>query len=164
MSFIKNRFDLLFAKLTSMFSKACQYGIRSVIYICSESAKGNKVGAKEISQKTGVPEPFIAKILQDLARKKIIGSTKGPTGGFFVDNTHQSLTLKQLVEAIDGENLFTGCSLGLDNCSEENPCPVHNEIKKIRVGIVKMLTQKSIEVFAKEVENGDTVLTRLILS
>lgn len=162
MSFIKNGFDLLFDKLTSMFSKACQYGIRSVIYICSESAKGNKVGAKEISQKTGVPEPFIAKILQDLARKEIIGSTKGPTGGFFVDNTHQSLTLKQLVEAIDGEDLFTGCSLGLDNCSEENPCPLHSEIKKIRVGIVKMLTQKSIETFAKEVENGDTVLTRMI--
>jgi Rrf2 family protein len=145
-----------------MFSKACQYGIRSVIYICTESSKGNKVGAKEIAQKTGVPEPFIAKILQDLARKKIIGSTKGPAGGFFVDNTHQTLTLKQLVEAIDGDSLFSGCSLGLENCSEENPCPLHNEIKKIRGNIVRMLTQKSIREFAMEVENGDTVLSRLI--
>lgn len=145
-----------------MFSKACQYGIRAVIYICGESQKGNKVGAKEISGKTGVPEPFIAKILQDLARKKIIGSTKGPTGGFFVDGSHQELTLKHLVDAIDGEELFTGCSLGLENCSEANPCPLHGEIKQIRLSIVRMLTQKSIKEFAKEVEKGETVLSRMI--
>ena len=145
----------------NMFSKACQYGIKSVIYIWKQSQNGQKVGAKEIASFVDAPEPFTAKILQDLVRKKIIGSQKGPTGGFYVGKEHEAFTLKDLVEVIDGDNLFNGCSLGLDQCSESNPCPLHREIKQIRSGVIHMLTKKSLKQLAEEVESGETVLSRL---
>lgn len=145
-----------------MFSKACQYGIKSVIYIWKQSHVGQKVGAKEIASFVDAPEPFTAKVLQELVRKKIIGSQKGPTGGFYVGKEHEKFTLKDLVVAIDGDDLFSGCGLGLKQCSEENPCPLHYEIKKIRVDLVHMLTEKSLKQLAEEVESGETVLSRLV--
>ncbi|WP_373496196.1 Rrf2 family transcriptional regulator [Aquiflexum sp.] len=144
-----------------MFSKACQYGIKSVIYIWKQSQIGQKVGAKEIAAYVDAPEPFTAKILQELVRKKLIGSQKGPSGGFFAGKEHEKYTLKDLVVVIDGNELFDGCSLGLKQCSETNPCPLHNEIKKIRVELVEMLTKKSLKQLAEEVESGETVLSRL---
>lgn len=143
-----------------MFSKATQYGIRSVIYIWKQSLNGNRVGAKEVAEHVDAPEPFTAKILQDLVRKKIIGSMKGPTGGFYVGKEHEKFTLKDLVVAIDGTGLFEGCSLGLSQCSEVNPCPLHNEVKKVRDHIIHMLTAKSLKQLAEEVESGETVLSR----
>ncbi|WP_114749473.1 RrF2 family transcriptional regulator [Pleomorphovibrio marinus] len=145
-----------------MFSKACQYGIRAVIYVWKKSLQDQKVGAKEISKHVDAPEPFTAKILQTLVRQKILGSQKGPSGGFYVDEKHEKFTLKDLVEAIDGDELFNGCSLGLEECSEENPCPLHSEIKKVRVHVVHMLTKKSLKQLAQEVESGSTVLSRLL--
>jgi len=145
-----------------MFSKACQYGIKSVIYIWKQSQIGQKVGAKEIAAFVDAPEPFTAKILQELVRKKIIGSQKGPTGGFYAGKEHEQFTLKDLVVVIDGDELFSGCGLGLKQCSENNPCPLHHEIIKIRLDLVHMLTEKSLKQLAEEVESGETVLSRLV--
>ncbi|WP_373522873.1 Rrf2 family transcriptional regulator [Aquiflexum sp.] len=144
-----------------MFSKACQYGIKSVIYIWKQSQIGQKVGAKEIAAHVDAPEPFTAKILQELVRKKLIGSQKGPSGGFYAGKEHENFTLKDLVVVIDGDELFNGCSLGLKQCSETNPCPLHHEIKNIRLELVQMLTNKSLKQLAEEVESGETVLYRL---
>ncbi|AFL84594.1 MULTISPECIES: RrF2 family transcriptional regulator [Belliella] len=143
-----------------MFSKACQYGIKAVIYIWSQSLKGVKVGAKETAEHVDAPEPFTAKILQELVRKKVIGSQKGPSGGFYAGTEHEKLTLQDLVIAIDGDGLFSGCSLGLKACSETNPCPLHHEIKKVRTHVVSMLTKKTLKELALEVESGETVLAR----
>lgn len=143
-----------------MFSKACQYGIRATIYIWQQSILSNKVGAKEIAEHVDAPEPFTAKILQELVRKKIIGSMKGPTGGFYVGKEQEKYTLKDLVIAIDGDQIFTGCSLGLKSCSELNPCPLHYEVVNLRKKIIEMLTKKSIKQLAEEVESGETVLAR----
>lgn len=145
-----------------MFSKACQYGIKSVIYVWKQSLNGLKVGAKEIAEFVDAPEPFTAKILQELVRKNIIYSQKGPTGGFYVDGDQNHLTLKDLVIAIDGESLFNGCSLGLKYCSEVNPCPMHHDILQVRAQLEAMLTKKTLRELAMEVESGDTVLARIV--
>jgi Rrf2 family protein len=143
-----------------MFSKTCQYAIKAVIYIHKQSLGGKKVSAKEIGQEIHAPDAFTAKILQILVKQQVIGSFKGPTGGFFVDKSHDSKTLKDVVMAIDGDSLFQGCSLGLNQCSEENPCPLHFEISNVRLKIVHMLTVKSLRQLAEEVGDGTTVLAR----
>jgi Rrf2 family protein len=145
-----------------MFSKTCQYAIKAVIYINKQSLAGQKVGAKEIGHEINAPDAFTAKILQVLVKQNVVGSFKGPTGGFFVDKTHESKTLKDVVLAIDGDQLFNGCSLGLSQCSEDNPCPLHFEIKNVRSKIIHMLTVKSLKQLAEEVVDGSTVLARLV--
>lgn len=163
-SFIWDSFPDLVSRvkqLIHMFSKTCQYAIKAVIYIHKQSLEGKKVGAKEIGQEIDAPDAFTAKILQVLVRQHVVGSFKGPTGGFFVGKSHESKTLKDVVLAIDGDQLFQGCSLGLNQCSEENPCPLHFEIKNVRTKIIHMLTIKSLKQLAEEVGDGTTVLARL---
>ena len=96
-----------------MFSQAAKYAAKAVIFIWTQSLEDRKVGAKEISTKIDAPEAFTAKILQLLTKAKIVGSIKGPNGGFFTDESHSKYTLKDVVKTVDGDHLFSGCSLGL---------------------------------------------------
>src|SRR5690554_6297552 len=146
-----------------MFSKACEYGIRAVIYIWSQNNKGKKLGIKDISKEIDGPEFFTAKILQSLARQGIISSAKGPNGGFYIEKEQENLTLIDLVIAIDGDQIFTGCGLGLKQCSEESPCPIHHDFKSIRDQLGQMLRNKKIADLATEINSGAAILSRLMV-
>lgn len=146
-----------------MFSKACEYGIRAVIYIWSQSEEGKKIGIKDISKEIDGPEFFTAKILQSLAKQGVVSSAKGPNGGFFIEKESGELTLMDLVKAIDGDQIFTGCGLGLKQCSETSPCPIHHEFKSIRDQLGKMLRDKKISDLAAEINNGTAILSSLAI-
>lgn len=142
-----------------MFSKTCEYGIRAVIYIASESYQDNRVGLKDIAQKIDSPEAFTAKILQILARNQIINSVKGVGGGFEIPKeTLSQIKLVEIVLAIDGDIVFTRCGLGLSNCSEDHPCPAHEKFKTIRNELAFMLENTTLEELAQGVKLGNTFL------
>ncbi|KQO22399.1 Rrf2 family transcriptional regulator [Flavobacterium sp. Leaf82] len=139
-----------------MFSKACEYGIRASIFIAANSSKGIRVGIKDVAKEIDSPEPFTAKIMQILTKSNIIGSAKGVGGGFEISaEALKSIKLIHIVDAIDGDNIYKGCGIGLKECSEVHPCPVHNEFKKIRELLVAMLTNTSLEELALSVKSGD---------
>ena len=79
-----------------------------MLYIARTSKEGVRVGIREIAKAIDSPEPFMAKILQDLSRKGLVLSIKGPNGGFYMDRTHLKISLADIVTAIDGDQLFTG--------------------------------------------------------
>jgi len=148
----------------NMFSKACEYGIRASIFIATKSSEGIRVGIKDVSKEIDSPEPFTAKIMQILTKNGIIASAKGVGGGFEVSKEAvKSIKLIQIVDAIDGNTIYKGCGIGLKECSETHPCPVHNEFKKIRELLLAMLTNTTLEELASGVNSGDfhlKILTR----
>jgi Rrf2 family protein len=142
-----------------MFSKTCEYGIRATIFIASQSYQDKRVGLKDIAKKIDSPEAFTAKILQILARNHIIHSIKGVGGGFEIPkDTMNQIKLAQIVTAIDGDTVFTGCGLGLSQCSEDHPCPVHDKFKIIRNELATMLENTNLEELALGIKSGDTFL------
>lgn len=142
-----------------MFSKACEYGIRASIFIATKSSKGIRVGIKDVAKEIDSPEPFTAKIMQILTKNGIIASSKGVGGGFEVSNEAvRSIKLIQIVDAIDGDNIYKGCGIGLKECSEIHPCPVHNDFKKIKELLLAMLTNTTLEELASGVKAGDFYL------
>lgn len=142
-----------------MFSKACEYGIRATLHIAAQSLQGKRVVLTEIAKAIDSPEPFTAKILQQLAKSKLVQSNKGPNGGFSISEKDlERIKLKDLVLAIDGEGLFTECGLGLKTCDENAPCPIHNSFKPIRAQIIEMLENTSLKNISEQLENGDAVL------
>lgn len=143
-----------------MFSKTCEYAIRAMLFIAQKTERTNTIGIKDISKGIGAPEHFLAKILQELSRKGIVQSIKGPNGGFFLDHSSRKTTLADVVKAIDGDQLFKGCGLGLKICSEKNPCPLHDEFKIIRKKIYDMLESSTVTEFNKELMMGLTHLKR----
>jgi|SRR5690349_10502835 len=143
-----------------MFSKACEYGIRAMLHIARKSKEGVRVGIREIAGAIDSPEPFMAKILQDLSRKGFVLSIKGPNGGFFMEGKHLRSSLAEIVTAIDGDDLFYGCGLGLKACNEKKPCPIHYEFKAIRTDLKRMLESTALEEFTESLEKGLFYLKR----
>jgi len=113
----------------------------------------------EIAKAIDSPEPFTAKILQQLAKAQLIKSNKGPNGGFSLSKQDlKHIKLKDLVLAIDGEGLFKDCGLGLKTCDENAPCPIHHKFRPIRNQIIEMLETTSLKTISEQLEAGDTVL------
>jgi len=143
-----------------MFSKACEYAIRAVLFISQKSKDGSKVGIREIAKGIDSPEHFIAKILQDLSRKGLVQSQKGPAGGFYLDKESMSHTLADVVRVMDGDSIFSGCALGLKQCSESKPCPLHHSFTKIRQDLFHMLESAKLGEFNKQLEKNILFLKR----
>lgn len=143
-----------------MFSKTCEYAIRAVIFIAQRSKNGDKVGIKEIAKGIDSPEHFIAKILQDLSKRGLVQSVKGPNGGFYLGAASSKHSIADIVTAVDGEELFAGCGLGLKQCSETHPCPIHHEFKKIRKDIFNMLDKAKLGKFNEQLEKQLAFLKR----
>lgn len=144
-----------------MFSKACEYGIRATIYIAEQSRHDRKVSLKDVTRAIESPEAYTSKILQQLSRSKIINSDKGPTGGFSMNKQElDKIKLSTIVSAIDGDEIYKGCGLGLKKCNEKMPCPVHNQFKLIRDELKKMLETTTIKSLSTDLEKGLTFLKR----
>lgn len=142
-----------------MFSKACEYGIRATLYVAAQSLQGKRVVLPEIAKAIDSPEPFTAKILQQLARAQLVQSNKGPNGGFSLsENDLDNIKLKDLVLAIDGDSLFKECGLGLKSCDEQAPCPIHHTFKPIRTQIIAMMESTSLKTLSEQLDAGYTVL------
>jgi len=122
-----------------MFSQTCKYAIRTLLYIAKFSHEGKYVGIKQVVNDLHLPHAFIAKILQDLSRKKLVESAKGPHGGFLLNAQQQGKTLLDVVLAIDGDDIINACCLGLGECHSNQPCILHHSCQTIRNQIKQML-------------------------
>lgn len=143
-----------------MFSKTCEYAIRAMIFTAQKAKDGKKIGIKEIAKGIDSPEHFIAKILQDLGRKGLLQSMKGPNGGFYLDAEALECSLADIVKVVDGDKLFTGCGLGLKQCSETHPCPIHHEFKTVRKNIQTMLEKAKLGEFTRKLDKSLTFLKK----
>lgn len=137
-----------------MLSHTCKTAIKAVIYLSSKSENDDKTGIKEISDKIDASEHTVGKILQLLARKKVINSLKGPTGGFYLNEKQQQQSVIHIVKAIEGDAVFKECGLGLNKCSAAHPCPIHDEYKVARELMEKIFSESKVRDLCGSVRNG----------
>lgn len=137
-----------------MLSLTCKTAIKAVIYLSSKSEDGEKANIKEISERINASEHTVGKILQQLARQKIINSLKGPSGGFYLSEEQQQQAIIHVVQAIEGDSVFKECGLGLSKCSATHPCPIHDEYKVARELMEKIFRERKIRDLCNSVTNG----------
>jgi len=142
-----------------MFSKSTEYALRAIIYLAQKSSIDRKIGITELSEAIDSPKSFTAKILQNLTRdNKLINSVTGPSGGFYLTEQAKKKSLLDVLSLLEDEGIITGCILGLKECSEKNPCPMHAEYKKIKPQLLSMLDDKTILQLAKEMKDPKVVI------
>jgi Rrf2 family protein len=146
-----------------MLSATCKYGIRAVIFIASRPDPKINTGLKQISEELRIPRPYLAKILQTLSRKKILHSSKGPHGGFYLLVPAGKLTLMNIIEAIDGGDFFDSCYVTGEKCSFDQPdkgvCILHDELRKEKDNLAKFFSSKTIEELVSQVlKNPETTI------
>jgi len=137
-----------------MISNSCRYGIRALIYIASRPASTRMTGLKQISRDLKLPAPYLAKILQQLAKRKILFSTKGPNGGFALLKDPKKITLLDIVKTIDGDDVFTNCLIHNTSCAcvdkQKDPCPLHNNYAGVRADLIKVFEDNTIHDIVKK--------------
>lgn len=144
--------------LWSMFSKSCEYALQAVLYLSLKDNNNRSVGLKEIAKAQKIPLHFLSKILQQLVKGKILDSTKGPNGGFSFKTSPKKLQLIKIVKVIDGSEIFDRCGIGLKNCSDKTPCPIHFEYKKIKETIIGLLKDKTVSELGEDVNLGKSIM------
>lgn len=137
-----------------MLSNQSKYAIRGVIYLAIYASDAAKLGSKEVAENIQVPVPFLAKIFQHLSKEKLIISSKGPKGGFYLNEDQLSGNLMSIIECIDGHDNFNSCFIGLPKCSDENPCPIHHLAAPYRNQMIETLKNDSIAEFIKDTKKG----------
>jgi Rrf2 family protein len=143
-----------------MIGKTSAYAIRALVYILLQNQGGHRPGFKEVAEKTDSPEPFTAKILQNLARAGLISSIKGRGGGFFFDNPLEPLPVYDVIRITEGEKVFIACGFGMKHCDSKNPCPFHDEYTFVRDGYLEMVKKQTIQMLATKITKKQAVLIR----
>lgn len=118
----------------------------------------------EMSERLGIPMPFLGKTLQLLVQKKILESQKGPRGGFRLAKDPDEIALFHVVEAIDGTEFMTSCVLGFPECSPKNPCPMHSEWEKLRDSVYRMIAGKTIADISTEISDSKQLRSKFKLA
>jgi len=133
-----------------MLSKSSKYAIRAILYLANHTNDTHKIGSKEVATQLNIPAPFLAKTLQELTKKEILSSIKGPNGGFFLTKENHQKSLLDIIACIDGIQKFDACFLGQHECNDETPCVVHHIYLPFKNKLMNTLKTKSILEMAKE--------------
>lgn len=144
-----------------MLTQKTKYAIRGVLYLATTSTEIPTLkSGKDVSKALKIPLAFTGKILQQLARENIILSTKGPGGGFGLSEKNMNVPLYKILEVMDDTSFFTECGLGLSECSEAHPCPIHNTFKKSREDLLQLFKEKTIKDLSDDVRGNLLYLVR----
>lgn len=127
-----------------MFSQTSEYAIRALIEIATRP-KGEHVFAAQLGERLDLPHHYLAKILQQLVRTRVLKSVRGRSGGFGLARSASSIKLKDIVEPFEDLKKCEECILGQPVCSEAGACPLHDFWKDVRERYLEELKSKSLE-------------------
>lgn len=134
-----------------IYSRSAEYAIRAFVHL-AQVQEGKYAMVKNIAEEEDIPAHFLAKILQQLARKGLLRSSKGPTGGFALRVDPAEIRLLDIVEALDGLSSYQQCASGLSECSDEMPCSMHDSWVALRGRIMDYLGKNTIADLTKALE------------
>ena len=138
-----------------MLSKSAEYALRATIYIALKGSAEHKLGIEEIAGAIDSPPSFTAKVLQQLTRNNgVISSVRGPNGGFYLTDAARRLPVRAVLEAVGEDAIITKCVLGLKECSESRPCPMHEQYRSIRAQLRQLFEKTTIEQLAADFDKG----------
>ena len=137
-----------------MLSLTCKTAIKAVIYLGSKNGTGINAGIKEIAEYIDASEHTVGKLLQTLVKDEVINSVKGPNGGFYITAKQKNQPIINIVEAIDGKEVFKECGLGFSKCSSAHPCPLHDDYKPVRDLFEKLCRERNLKDLCEPVNIG----------
>lgn len=129
-------------------SKASEYIVRALVYL-SKQDRDKYVMVKTISEYTDIPQPYLSKLFQDLAKTDWIQSKKGKNGGVKLIGDTSKITLYDLISFNDGYRVMDRCIFGHKECQETYECTLHGKCNHIKKEIQDFLHNTTINDFSK---------------
>jgi len=125
------------------FTKRADYGLMAIHYIAIHEDLG-VVSAKRIAEEFTIPPELLAKILQRLARERLIVSQNGPRGGYVLARRPVEITVGQVVRALEGPINIVECLEEDSDCPQMARCNLRRPVQKIQVAISQLLDTMSL--------------------
>ena len=134
-----------------LFSTVCEYSLRALAHLAAHGSEG-PVQVKEIAAAEDIPRHFLAKILNQLTYKGYVRAVRGPGGGFSLVEPANETKASDIIEAIDGlATIRKRCVLGLDECRDDQPCPMHDAFHEYRESFLARIGDVSLEAMGENI-------------
>ena len=128
-------------------SKKTDYALMAMAHLAQKPGSSS---AREIAEQYGIPIELLAKVLQRLTQRGLLTSQQGTRGGYQLSRSAASISLADVIYAIDGPVAVTACSAHADRCGQFDTCNVRNPLRRIREIIVSALSGTSVLELAGE--------------
>src|SRR6266404_2378100 len=135
-----------------MLSMKAKYGLRALASLAKEYGKGPLL-ISDISSRERIPKKFLEIILLDLKKKGFLQSKKGKGGGYYLSRVPSTISVGQLIRALDGPLALLPCvsQMAYERCAEcpdEETCGIRNVFKEVRDSTVSILERTTLAEMA----------------
>jgi len=135
-----------------IFTTTTEYAIRGLAELAGRSSDSKSIMLDDLVAGTTLPRDFLAKVFQRLVKAGLLKSAKGRGGGFMLARPAHEITIKDIVESIDGPIHLDRCAVGLDKCNDHQPCPQHDLYQPIRQRLKDYLATTTVADLASSLK------------
>lgn len=126
-------------------SNTSTYALRILSFMAREPEV--LYSAKFLVEQLNISDKYLRRLMTQLTKSGFIKSAQGRVGGYSFAKAPNQITLADIIESVEGMQKYTGCVLGFDACSDENPCVMHSSWVVIREELIEVLTKKTLADF-----------------
>ncbi len=140
-----------------MFSESVKHSIQAMIHLAEND--GKLIMVNHIAENCKIPKHYLAKLVQTLSKHHLIKSVQGRNGGIQLNKPPSEIKIIDIIHAIEGpppENEM--CIFGLDKCSDQVPCPIHSDWKKMKLQLEDKLFNRNLDDLNKELQKKHKLL------
>ena len=141
-------------------TRKTEYAIRTILYLSSKKPN-TKVMAKEISEIMNIPKQFLAQVMLSLNHHGVVNAIRGAKGGFILAKKPSSISLLDVIEAIEGKLFINDCLVSRDSCSCQSECPVEDVWSDAQDALVKVLKKANFSSMVKKAKYKDKFIDQL---
>ncbi len=134
-----------------LYSKRCEYALRALIWAATHRREG-RFQAAEACREVGIPESYTRKVFQSLTQGGFLKAIRGPGGGYALSQPPEDVTVLDVIHAVDGEETFHHCVMGLPCCGDEHPCPLHGVWSDVKGSLLGQLSENTLRQVADAVQ------------
>ncbi len=130
-------------------TKESEYALRGLAFLAT-CPPGAVVALPDIAEAQALPSTLLAKIFEKLNRHGLIVAQRGRRQGYRLARSPAAITLRQILEIVEGPRLLQRCLLWHGDCRDENPCPLHHRLKSVVLEIEWILDRVTLAEYVDE--------------
>lgn len=135
-------------------TRAADYALRGMTYLAMQPAS-KLVMASEIAAAENMPESFFSKIFQSLAKSGLVDSFRGSNGGFKLAMSPEKITMRQIIEAVEGPVAVSRCAHSPESCEKSGTCPFHRYWTEVHDSVLTILDKHTVAEAVSHVEAAE---------
>jgi Rrf2 family protein len=125
------------------------YAIQGLAFLARQPSRG-AVALADVAAAQNLPTSFLAKIFQKLARHGVLAAGRGRASGYVLTRSPDSITMREILVAVEGPGALQRCLLWSGLCDDEHPCPLHFRLGRFRPALESLLAGITLADYVTE--------------